>query len=758
MLPGASMVVAAALLAGVALVVDLAPRVEADFFFAPGDPQLRESRELADRYPAGETLIVRAAAPDPTARAYLTRLGALERSLDSIPGVARVFSAASQDPASPLWGRVLTPRGGEATNVVAQLSEEYDPQALASDVQAVLDAHARPDFALAASGVPLIVELIRRGLARDLAVFSTASLIVFGLVAALAYRDARVVAGTLLACLSASAATLLAAAASGIGVGLLTANIATIVFVLTLSHTVFLAANWRDAAEQRGGWAGRAGVRTVETSEQTARQIGRAAEPGERAARNRSATVEAIARTVRPSTWCMLTTLLGFLSLLLAPARPLRELGAAGAVGTIVAFASAFAVLPAWLAGAARRERRAGRPGDALVENGTPATGSPAAGRLRWRGRLRKPATLGRPAKLPALGPVALALLGLAAIGAGTGVWRLDTDPSLLDYFDEAGPIRPGLELVDRDGGSSPLLFAVVDRDGERLDNAAAYDRMWEFHDSLEADAATGIVLSPAPLLAHARAQPLASFLPIPILLELLERIEGGGIASGYLREDRREALYSIRMIEADRRTNRNATTARLAAYAENAGFRVVAAGGLYELQGRLGRLLATSLKVGIGGLLALFVLVGLRVSGNMGGACAMLACLLAIPAVVLGAFGHLGVAIDIVASPAANVALALGVDSMIHIAVRARDIRSGRSSLESAWMAARTRLAKPVATACAIICTGFGMFILSDFPPTRRFGLAVVLGTFTAAIAALFVLPALAHAFRRRRGLSRTS
>ena len=757
MLPGASMVVAAALLAGVALVVDLAPRVEADFFFAPGDPQLRESRELADRYPAGETLIVRAAAPDPTARAYLTRLGALERSLDSIPGVARVFSAASQDPASPLWGRVLTPRGGEATNVVAQLSEEYDPQALVGDVQAVLDAHARPDFALAASGVPLIVELIRRGLARDLAVFSTASLIVFGLVAALAYRDARVVAGTLLACLSASAATLLAAAASGIGVGLLTANIATIVFVLTLSHTVFLAANWRDAAEQRGGWAGRAGVRTVETSEQTARQIGRAAEPGERVARNRSATVEAIARTVRPSTWCMLTTLLGFLSLLLAPARPLRELGAAGAVGTVVAFASAFAVLPAWLAGAARRERRAGRPGDALVENGAPATGSPAAGRLRWRGRLRKPATLGRPAKLPALGPVALALLGLAAIGAGTGVWRLDTDPSLLDYFDEAGPIRPGLELVDRDGGSSPLLFAVVDRDGERLDNAAAYDRMWEFHHSLEADAATGIVLSPAPLLAHARAQPLASFLPIPILLGLLERIEGGGIASGYLREDRREALYSIRMIEADRRTDRNATTARLAAYAENAGFRVVAAGGLYELQGRLGGLLATSLKVGIGGLLALFVLVGLRVSGNMGGACAMLACLLAIPAVVLGAFGHLGVAIDIVASPAANVALALGVDSMIHIAVRARDIRSGRSSLESAWMAARTRLAKPVATACAIICTGFGMFILSDFPPTRRFGLAVVLGTFTAAIAALFVLPALAHAFRRR-GLSRTS
>ncbi len=720
MLPGASMVAAAVLLAGVGVAVDLAPRVEADFFFAPGDPQLRESRELAERYPAGETLIVRAGAPDPETRGYLAQLDALGRSLDSVPGVAEVFSAANQDRRSPLWSRVLTPTGDEATNVVVQLAEEYDPEALAVEVQAVLDAHGRPDFALAASGVPLIVELIRRGLARDLAVFSTVALFVFGLVATLAYRDARLVAGTLLACLSASAATLLAASAAGIGVGLLTANVATIVFVLTLSHTVFLAANWRAAARgDMGGAGGR----------------GRAA--------------EAVARTIRPSFWCMITTLLGFSSLLLAPARPLRELGAAGAIGTAVAFASAFLILPAWLARGGN-----GRLGGRRQPGGSRPHAGPAAAEPGW------------PARLPALGATALVVLGLAAAGVGTGLWRLETDPSLLGYFDRSGPIRSGLELVDRDGGSSPLLFAVGASDGGRLDNMAAYERMWEFQDSLEADPATGIVLSPAPLLAHARTQPLARFLPVSILLGLLDRSEAGSVASGYVREDRREALYSIRMIEAGRREDRSATIARLAAHAEAAGLQVRATGGLYELQDRLGGLLAASLKIGIGGLLLLFLVVGLRVSGNVAGACAMLACLVAVPAVVLGVFGHLGIAVDIVASPAANVALALGVDSMIHIAMRARDLRqaagppsprSGRSSRE-AWAAARTSLAKPVATACAIICMGFGIFVLSDFPPTRRFGLAVVLGTFTAAVAALFVLPALAHGFRRRGGLARGS
>lgn len=769
----ASLVAAAVLVAGVALRVDLAPRVEADFFFAPGGPQLEASRALAERYPAGETLIVRASASDTESPAYVARVEALGRALDSVPGVESVFSVANQNRTSPLWRRALEPAGAGATNVLAQLGE-HDARALANGIEAVLETHEGADFGLAASGTPLIVERIRQGLARDLAVFSAVAFAAFGLMAWLVYRDARVVAGTLLACVSASAATLLAAAAAGIGIGLLTANIATIVFVLTLSHAVFLAANWRDAAD--AGTASAELRRSVAVSPvvgwrdaRSGRSLGAGGGdlPAPAGPPRRSPVAEAVARTAPPSAWCMATTALGFSSLLLAPARPLRELGAAGAIGAAVAFACAFTILPAWLriARANRPERERsrssavlpGRPRDAdshrVRGGGSRTSGNDS--RRRRPGLLLPPAVLpvrragdaGSPRRVPVLGLLALAVLGLGVAAAGTGVARLDTDPLLLSYFDPAGPVRPGLEAIDREGGSSPLLLAVGAADGERLDNMSGYARLWEFQDSLEADPATGIVLSPAPLLAHAREQPLARFLPVSLLLGLLERPETGGIGRGFFREDRREVLYSIRMKEGERTEKRREVVARLSGHAETAGLRVLATGGLYELQDRLGQLIATSLKTGVGGLLALFLLVGLRVAGSARGTASMLACLAAIPCVVLGSFGHLGIAVDIVASPAANVALAMGVDSMIHLAMRAR-LEGRRRGGAGAWSAAADSLARPVTAACAIVCVGFGIFVLSDFPPTRRFGLAVLLGSATACFATLLALPSL---MRRR-------
>ena len=59
--------------------------------------------------------------------------------------------------------------------------------------------------------------------------------------------------------------------------------------------------------------------------------------------------------------------------------------------------------------------------------------------------------------------------------------------------------------------------------------------------------------------------------------------------------------------------------------------------------------------------------------------------------------------------------------------------------------MAALGQIRAPVLGATGIICAGFGIFVLSTFPPTQRFGLAVILGTVTAATMALVVLPRLA-------------
>ena len=128
-----------------------------------------------------------------------------------------------------------------------------------------------------------------------------------------------------------------------------------------------------------------------------------------------------------------------------------------------------------------------------------------------------------------------------------------------------------------------------------------------------------------------------------------------------------------------------------------------------------------------------------------------MVACLAGVPLVVLGTFGWLGVSMDIITSPAANVALAMGVDSMIHLVVRVRHLHGGGLADLESWSQARAQIMGPVLAATLLICVGFGIFGLSTFPPTGRFGLAVILGTMTAATMALVTLPLAVQAWQKR-------
>jgi predicted RND superfamily exporter protein len=337
---------------------------------------------------------------------------------------------------------------------------------------------------------------------------------------------------------------------------------------------------------------------------------------------------------------------------------------------------------------------------------------------------------------------VVLASAGLAVVALATGLPGLNTDPSLLSYFSERSEIRTGLARIDADGGTSTLDIVVRDGGGMRVDAPPVFAALEVVQRELEADPAVGVVLSPTVLIGHARTIPLAGFLPVPMLLDLASSPRLGGVALGYVTPDRSEARFALRMHETGR-PRRDEVMARLAGLVEGAGLETVVVAGLYDLQSQLGKLIRASLGIGIGGLLALFFGVALVVSRDLATAARMWVCLVAIPVVVLGVFGHLGVAVDIITSPAANIALALGADSMIHLVVRVRALAAAGAS--SPWPTAVGEIGRPVLGATAIVCAGFGIFVLSSFPPTQRFGLAVILGTAAAAVVSLVVLPRLA-------------
>jgi predicted RND superfamily exporter protein len=676
--PWGAATIALAALALVARFVDLSPRVEGEFFFAEDDPQMQASAAVGARFPSGAQIILRVEdlARDPDA--YRQRIAALTEELLAVEGITGGYSIANSNPeTSPLFRRILLTPDSSATNVILS-ADDTDPEVLVPRIEEVVARHESSELGIVTSGVPVIVELIRRSLYRDLVVFSLAAVLAFTLIAGMVYRDAAIVVGTLSTCFASVSLTLLATQVVRVPIGLLTANLVTIVFVLTLSHVVFFTANWKRRAA---------------------------------ASQDRDeALLLAIRDTMEGSFWSMATTLLGFVSLFTASAQPLRDLGVAGSLGALTGFGAAYTLYPCFLA--------------------------------RWA-KVRSVVEVARPLEAAGRGSRLVAAIAAAVVVIGIGVLRVDTDPGLLTYFAEGSQLREGLERIDRDGGSSTLDIVVSDPGGGRVDSPLVFARLETLQAALEADSAVGVVLSPTVLVSHARTLPFAGLLPPPMLLDLASSARLGGAALGYVTPERDQARYQLRMRESTHGEPRDAVMARLRSYVTDAGLQPVVVAGLYDLQAQLGRLIESSLRTGIGGLLLVFLGVALIVSRSPRTAPTMWACLAAIPAVVLGAFGHLGISVDIITSPAANVALGMGADSMIHLVVRVRRLAAGGDAMP--WSRAVAQIGRPVVGATGIISAGFGIFVLSSFPPTQRFGLAVILGTAAAATMALVVLPRLA-------------
>jgi predicted RND superfamily exporter protein len=181
-------------------------------------------------------------------------------------------------------------------------------------------------------------------------------------------------------------------------------------------------------------------------------------------------------------------------------------------------------------------------------------------------------------------------------------------------------------------------------------------------------------------------------------------------------------------------------------------GFKPVAIGGLYPLQGELSKLVEGSVIRGLGGLLALFFVIVLIVSRSFSSSLAMALCLAVTPFTLFGLVGLFRMPVDIISAPAANVALPLGIDEMIHLSYRIRRLRSRAEDMWAAWKKALSQLWKPITASMLIVASGFSLFLLSAFPPTQRLGVLVCLGAILTDLVVLLVLPALAT-WRHRGG-----
>ncbi|HZU43782.1 MAG TPA: MMPL family transporter, partial [Terriglobales bacterium] len=475
------------------------------------------------------------------------------------------------------------------------------------------------------------------------------------------------------------------------------------VFVMTLSPMVYLTFNWRRIRQQK-------------------KSVGHAA------------VLSAVKETIAPSFWSAVCMLLGFISLLFVPSTPMKHLGTAGAVGAAMAFLAAYTMYPWFL-----------------------ALASPPRTKLNWTrtvaSRLQS--------FFSARHRFVVAALAIFAIVAAIGLPRLDTDPPLFAYFKKGSDIRRGLEAVDRSGGSSPLELVVEEDHGVPLDTKEAYKRLWDLEDAVERDPAVGKAMSLPVLLSEVRRHWYSKLLSVEAFFQgksttekeigILEDPKHGAPARQFLTPDHKKALFLLRMRETDRSKPRPDVIRRVEAIVHREGFRTVLIGGEYSLLSDMGRLITSSIIEGVLVLIGVFTIMGYLFSRSFRVAAAMLLTLAVIPVVVRGYIAYLGMPLDFLTSAASNLDLAMGVDAMIYLTVFAKRENSNLSSWY-AWAKSCSHLWRPIGTNLLVICCGFGIFLLANFPPTQRFGVFVIFGSATAATAALFMFPWLASVSLRGR------
>jgi predicted RND superfamily exporter protein len=308
------------------------------------------------------------------------------------------------------------------------------------------------------------------------------------------------------------------------------------------------------------------------------------------------------------------------------------------------------------------------------------------------------------------------------------------------------------LEFVDREGGCNPLTLVVSSADGSKLNTDAAYQKMWTLHGALEHYKDVGTVISLPTLLAEGDRTPFSFLISYEKMMEIMAQPKYARVSKSFVTEDRSEAVFLLRMVEAKRTKLRLDVVNDLRAIVRKYGFKTDLVGGIYFLQGRLAKLVASSLVTGLFWLNGLFIVIAFIVARTLRGAVAMIVSLTLVPLCMLGAIGWLKVPVDIVSAPATNVCIGIAIDSMIHLVFGVRRaVRDGTTGW-AAWVAARQEQWRGIVYSDVIIAAGFAIFVLSDFPPTQRFGLVVLAGCVVDILANLFVLPLLGGAERTRK------
>lgn len=453
---------------------------------------------------------------------------------------------------------------------------------------------------------------------------------------------------------------------------------------------------------------------------------------------------QAMGTTLRHMTAaCFLTTFTtaaGFLSLLVAETRVVRDFGVHCAVAVMVVWVSVMLVLPVWLAWIPPA-----RVGKRLQsEVGTR--------QIAWLDRL-----VARHSGLVLAGSL---LLVAVAAGLGSGV---RAQSSILEMYHPSHPTWQAVHAADtRLGGIVPVMVHVELPPGAQPDallDPSLLVPMATLQDELEARPEVGWTTSPASLVRQIHGmltgQPgLPDNRPAVVQELLLAEMSGELPLDRILSGDRTSGRILVLTRDAGGRALlqlQRDTQARAAQLFDGTGAHVDVTGDGFVASAGVERLVS-DLVNSVGLVLVVIVLTMWALLRDL-----RVALICAIPNVVPLVFTAATLALmntdlQLTNIVSFTVAVGLAVDDTIHFVARYREERAHGADLDAAITNAYHGAGRAIILTSLLLVTGFGVLAWSDLTSTRFFGILSAVTMAAALFADLLLLPALLHLLGRRQ------
>jgi predicted RND superfamily exporter protein len=457
----------------------------------------------------------------------------------------------------------------------------------------------------------------------------------------------------------------------------------------------------------------------------------------------------------RPTAFAVMTTIAGFVTLILSGILPVINLGWMMSAGLILSFIITYTLFPAIMI---------------LLDRTMPNT----IFEQEFAITHIFSNTVKRFGLLVYFGAALLVLFSV------TGSTKLMVENSFINYFKSSTEIYQGMSVIDRQLGGTTPLDITVDFPGDEPEEEPVYseedafiedfeaefeamadeDQYWftsdkmerieKVHDYLEAHPKIGKVLSFGTMLKVGRTlndgEDLDNF-ELALLYNELPDEFSKIIVKPYINIENDQARFYIRIVDSDPELRRDALLKQI----RNDLTEIIGIpqeqhhlSGIMVLYNNMLQSLFSSQILTLGAMV--FLLFGmfwvlfrsLRIA-----VAAIIANIIPI-GTVFGLMGWLEIPLDMMTITIASISIGIAVDDTIHYLYRARKEFSITRNYEKTMYRAHASIGYAMTYTSAAIGIGFFVLVLSPFIPTIYFGLLTVVAMIMALMVDLLLLPKL--------------